>query len=91
MDARRGRPPCIRVWLEIVSAYNWWLRSPNLNNSNNAWNVNNDGNYNNNNCTNTNGVRPALMNCETSSPSYRVNAVRHHQREPYPVESLRVG
>lgn len=42
-------------------ATNWWLRSPNTNSSTNAWNVNTDGNYNNNNCSNSNGVRPALM------------------------------
>ena len=34
-------------------------RSPNSNNSNNAWNVNNDGDLNNNNVDNSNnGVRP---------------------------------
>lgn len=47
------------------SATNWWLRSPNTNNTNNAWNVNSNGNYNNNNCSNSYGVRPALMNSET--------------------------
>jgi hypothetical protein len=48
---------------QIVSSYcNWWLRSPNNNNSNNARNVNNDGNINNNNNVNNsnNGVRPDL-------------------------------
>ena len=29
------------------STNNWWLRSPNLNNTNNARNVNNSGNINN--------------------------------------------
>ena len=37
------------------------LRSPNTNNTNNAWNLNSNGNLNNNNCSNTNGSRPALM------------------------------
>lgn len=46
------------------SAANWWTRSPNTNNTNNAWNVNSDGSYNNNNVTNTNGLRPASMLCE---------------------------
>ena len=43
------------------SATNWWLRSPNTNNTNNVWNVNSNGNYNNWNYNNTYGVRPALM------------------------------
>ena len=42
-------------------ATNWWLRSPNTNNTNNVWNVNSNGNYNNNDATNTYGIRPALM------------------------------
>jgi hypothetical protein len=38
------------------------LRSPNLNNSTNAWNVNSNGNANNNNCSYTGYyLRPALM------------------------------
>lgn len=37
------------------------LRSPNTNNTTNAWNLNTNGNLNNNNCSNTNGSRPALM------------------------------
>ena len=44
------------------SAVDWWLRSPNLNNSTNAWNVNSNGNANNNNCSYTGYyLRPALM------------------------------
>lgn len=39
---------------------NWWLRTPNSNNNNNAWNVNADGTANNNNTTNSNGVVPAI-------------------------------
>lgn len=42
-------------------ATNWWLRSPNTNNTNNVWNVNSNGNYNNWNASNSYGVRPALM------------------------------
>ncbi len=37
--------------------YNWWERSPNINNSNNFYNVNTSGNpNNNNNANNANGV-----------------------------------
>ena len=40
---------------------NWWLHSPNNNNSNNARAVNNNGNVNNNNVNNSNnGVRQDL-------------------------------
>lgn len=60
--------------VQLMSATNWWLRSPNTNNSNNALNVNTNGNWNNNNCSNSYGVRPALMECETSSLA---NAVHH--------------
>ena len=50
---------------------NWWLRSPYCNSNNgatNALNVNTNGNWNNNNCSNSYGIRPALMESETSSP-----------------------
>ena len=43
------------------SAANWWLRSPNCNNFNNALYVNSNGDWNNNNCSNSYGIRPALM------------------------------
>lgn len=36
----------------------WWLRSPNVNNTNNARNVNSDGSLNNNNASNSNGFAP---------------------------------
>ena len=68
-----------------MSATNWWLRSPNTNNSNNALNVNTNGNWNNNNCSNSNGVRPALMESETSSVLAKSSAPSE-QREPYPFE-----
>ena len=51
-----AQPPCIGVWL--ISATNWWLRSPNTNNTTNVWNVNTDGSNNNNSYSNSNGVRP---------------------------------
>ncbi|MFV8822146.1 DUF6273 domain-containing protein [Faecalibacterium sp. 9] len=48
--------------MRLESATNWWLRSPNCNNnSNNALYVNSNGDWNNNNCSNSNGIRPALM------------------------------
>lgn len=40
-------------------AAEWWLRSPNTNNSNNVWNVKSDGSNDNWNYNNTYGVRPA--------------------------------
>ena len=40
-------------------AAEWWLRSPNTNNSNNVWNVKTDGSNDNWNYNNTYGVRPA--------------------------------
>jgi hypothetical protein len=43
------------------SATWWWLRSPNTNSSTNTWNVNTNGNMSWNNTTNSNGIRPALM------------------------------
>ena len=46
------------------SASRWWLRCPYCNSSNgatNAQNVNSNGSWNNNNCSNTYGIRPALM------------------------------
>ena len=75
-------------------AANWWLRSPNCNSSNgatNALNVNSNGNWNNNNCSNTYGVRPALMDQPDRVGPRGPKAVPHHQRRPYPVQSLRVG
>ena len=47
--------------MRLESAANWWLRSPNCNNFNNALYVNSNGDWNNNNCSNSNGIRPALM------------------------------
>jgi hypothetical protein len=45
----------------LKTANNWWLRSPNLNNTNNVLYVNTSGDWNNNNYNNTYGVRPALV------------------------------
>ncbi|MFQ8908896.1 MAG: DUF6273 domain-containing protein [Faecalibacterium sp.] len=47
--------------MRLESATNWWLRSPNCNNFNNALYVNSNGDWNNNNCSNSYGIRPALM------------------------------
>ena len=43
------------------SAAYWWLRSPDTLDSTRAWRVHSNGSANNNNCTNTYGVRPALI------------------------------
>lgn len=78
--------------MRLVSATNWWLRSPNCNSNNgstNALNVNSNGNWNNNNCSNSNGIRPALMENEMSK--LWLKTVYHHQRESHPVESLCMG
>lgn len=37
------------------------LRSPNTNNTNNAWDLNSNGGLGNGNCSSTSGSRPALM------------------------------
>ena len=42
-------------------AAEWWLRSPNTNNSNNVWTVKSDGSNDNWNYNNTYGVRPAFV------------------------------
>lgn len=39
----------------------WWLRSPNTNNNNNVWYVYTDGSNYYSRCSNSYGVRPALM------------------------------
>lgn len=46
---------------DLHRAVNWWLRSSNSSNNNNAYNVNTDGSLNNNNAYNANNcARPAL-------------------------------
>ena len=66
MQAARDFPAAL-YWgaARIRSPSNWWTRSPNTNNSNNACNVRTDGTANNNNVNNTNGCRPAPMKRET--------------------------
>ena len=72
------------------NAVNWWLRSPNLNNSDNAWNVNSNGNTSNNNCSNTGYyLRPALMD-KPDQVGEKPNAAPHLQRGLYPFQLLRV-
>ena len=76
------------------SAVTWWLRSPYCNSNTgatNALNVNTNGNWNNNNCSNSYGIRPALMESETSSSQMGAKAVHHHQRGSHPVGSLCMG
>ena len=43
------------------SAAGWWLRSPNTNSAANAWRVYSNGHADGNSCTDTYGVRPALI------------------------------
>ena len=43
------------------SATVWWLRSPNCSNFNHALYVNSSGDWNNNDCSNSYGIRPALI------------------------------
>ena len=43
------------------SATNWWLRSPNCNNFNFALYVNSNGDWRSNYCSNSCGIRPALI------------------------------
>ena len=45
----------------LGSTANWWVRSPNYNNSNNFCNVNTNGNANNNNANNSLGVAPDFV------------------------------
>lgn len=65
-----------------------WLRSPNTYSTYSVWNVYYNGNCNHNNASNSNGIRPALMESEISNPSDGTNTVHHHQRESYPVARL---
>lgn len=44
-----------------VSATNWWLRSPYTRSSNDAWVVLSNGNCSSSSCTNSFGIRPALI------------------------------
>ena len=43
------------------SATNWWLRSPNTDGTNDAWRVDTGGSGSSYSCTNTYGIRPALV------------------------------
>ncbi len=43
------------------SATIWWLRSPYTNYTNSAWRVYTNGSYSDGHCTNTYGIRPALV------------------------------
>ncbi|BDE86999.1 hypothetical protein CE91St42_14570 [Oscillospiraceae bacterium] len=53
--------PDISHGADLYRAVNWWSRSSNSDNNNNAWNVNTSGDANNNNAYNANNcARPAL-------------------------------
>ena len=43
------------------SAANWWLRSPHCDNSNRALYVNSNGDWNSRHCSDSHGIRPALI------------------------------
>jgi hypothetical protein len=85
------------IGLEFFSAANWWLRSPNADNSNNAGNVNTSGNVNNNNVNNNYAARPALPYSRTFAPSgadlckpvIRFTCIR--QRNPIPFRARVAG
>ena len=52
----------VKAWdYSCMSPRYWWLRSPNVGNSNNSRNVNTTGNVNNNNANNSNGVSPDCL------------------------------
>ena len=53
--------------VRLITAVNWWLRSPyclSYSGATGALNVYSNGNWNNNNCSNSYAVRPALMESE---------------------------
>ena len=49
---------CACLW---VRAYNWWLRSASIDNTNNARNVNTNGSPNNANANNANALVPGFI------------------------------
>lgn len=61
-DAGTGTAACNkRIGYLNGSAASWWLRSPRTSNTNNAWSVLSNGNYYSGGCSNSGGVRPALI------------------------------
>lgn len=58
---------------------NWWLRSPNVSNSNNVRNVNTSGSLNNNNASNTNGVSPDCVYSQFRVGSKEQKSEHHKQ------------
>lgn len=76
------------------SATYWWLRSPYLYSATNAWRCKSNGYANNNYCTNTWGVRPALM--DNARPSRQTpNAAPRQSKEvisrPSPARGVRIN
>lgn len=51
----------IRIANYNGSATSWWLRSPYTNYTSDAWRVYTNGGYSGHNCSNTYGIRPALV------------------------------
>ena len=56
-----------------------------------ALSVSTNGSWHYNLCSNSYGIRPALMESETSSSQKGAKAVHHHQRGSHPVGSLCMG
>lgn len=56
-----------------------------------ALDVYTNGHWLNSSCSNSYGIRPALMESETSSSQKGAKAVHHHQRGSHPVGSLCMG
>ena len=65
-----------RVCFCKCRAANWWVRSPNRDNSNNFCCVNNNGDANNDNASNSNGVAPI---------SYQVTGQESNFGEMHPL------
>ena len=76
------------------SAVGWWLRSPYCYSNYGATLallVSTNGSWYYYYCSNSCGIRPALMESETSSSQKGAKAVHHHQRGSHPVGSLCMG
>lgn len=66
----------------LYRAVNWWLRSPNSSNNNNAYNVNTDGSVNNNNVYNGNNcARPALAGKYAEALPFYMKHTRRPEEE----------
>ena len=71
------------MWVNGCESRNWWLRSPNVGNSNNPRNVNTTGSINNNNAINANGLAPDCVTCPLKV-SFIAEISATHTRNHYP-------